>query len=418
MKHLAIPLLTTAIILGGQALAAGPSFEQREISAVGWSLAFVGSSYDAPNNTTTFTYRLTANTGERNLGHWVLALSDAPLSTEGCSNESFGLDPTTGVYGWKCGDGQTAGTTQTYSIKVGGHMGEAPTEYSVKGGTYFAIGPTTGPGAPIADIATYSISGFTFLDMNGNGTHDGDEPPLANVTVTLSDGQTVKSDGTGYYLFSNLLAGSYTIDVPGNTPSVLDDFNESLDQYFAPTTDTSLDVTLAPNAPNQNFGFTIDQSALLDDLNPNDPDGDGVTLSGTGKGIGFWKHQIASAKQGKSKGIQVMAATLNDYLFSGTTSIRTLFTDPFSTIPTSTPGAYDYALGFLTSTSSSPLDLLKKQLFACELNHQAGWGLNDQALQGVILAGIEYQVKYAASYSSSELLMAKEICDRINNTGE
>ena len=83
-------------------------------------------------------------------------------------NESLSqyFDPTTGVYGWKCDDGQNAGTTQTYTVTVSGHVGETNTDYSVKGGTYYAVGATTGPGAPIVDTTTFSISGLAYLDMN------------------------------------------------------------------------------------------------------------------------------------------------------------------------------------------------------------------------------------------------------------
>lgn len=416
------PTVLSAIIAAGLSMGsvahAAPSFQQKTITQVGWSLAFVGSSYDAATNTTTFTYELTASSSEKDLSHWVLALGDAPLSSSGCNDDKFGLDPTTGVYGWKCDDGQDAGSIQTYTITVSGHVGEANTDYSVKGGTYYAVGSTTGPGAPIVSTATFSISGVAYLDMNGNGSRDADEPLLTNVSVNLSDGQSVKTDGTGNYSFSNLLSGKYSITVPEETATVFDDFNESLSQYFIPTTVSTMYVSVGPNAINQDFGFGIDTLAVLDDFDAVDPDGDGFTFGGTGKTIGFWKHQITSAKQGKTKGVQVSAAVVNDYLFSGTTSIKNLFIDVFGTIPTTTPGAYDYALGILASTSSNEVDLLKKQLFGTELNYQAGWGLNDMNLQGVLLAGFEYQVKYAASFSRDELLTAKDICDLINNTGE
>jgi len=79
-----------------------------------------------------------------------------------------------------------------------------------------------------ADTTTYGISGVAYLDMSGNGAKDADEPVLSNVSVNLSDGQSVKTDVNGNDSFSNLLAGNYSISIPEATATVLDDFNESL----------------------------------------------------------------------------------------------------------------------------------------------------------------------------------------------
>jgi len=409
--------IATALSLSATAYAA-PSFEERAITEVGWSVSFVGSVYDAGTNTTTFTYELTADASEKDLSHWVLAMDDAPVANDGCNTYSSGLDPTTGVYGWKCDDGQDAGTTQTYTITVPGNVDPATVNYSVKGGTYYAVGTTTGPGAEIPVASTYSISGVAYVDANDNGVKDTDEPLLANVSVTLSDGQSVKTDAAGNYSFNNLAAGSYDVSIPELTETVSDDFNETLGQYFNPSTASSLTVSVGPDATGQDFGFVTDTQAVMDDLDPADLDGDGFTFSGTGKTIGFWKHQITSAKRGKTKGVQVTADLIDDYLFSGGTSIKNLFISPFSGIATSTPAAYDYALDILAATSSDEVDLLKKQLFGTELNHLSGRGIADTTLQGVLLAEFEYQVKNAANFSREQLLVSKDICDMINNSGE
>ncbi|MBT1445117.1 MSCRAMM family adhesin SdrC [Shewanella sp. JM162201] len=399
-------------------LNAAPSFTEKLITDVGWRVEFVESQYDAAADTTTFTYRLMASSQEKDLSHWVLALDESPIASQGCDLVKFGLDPTTGVSGWKCDDGQNAGSTQLYELTFSGHLGQDDTEYSVKGGTYYAVGDTTGPGEPIIDVQKFNLSGLAFLDANGNGLHENDEPVFANVMVLLSNGETQRTDDGGHYRFTELPRGYYEVSIQPETPAVMDDFNELLSGYYLPTTASLLSLELTSDISNQDFGFNTNVGALMDDFDSADPDGNGQTFAGTGKTIGFWKHQLTSAQKGKTKGVQVSAALVRDYLYSGTSSVKTMYIEPFAELPAAVPGAYDYGLTVLSSTSSDALALLKKQLFATELNYQAGWGLSSMALQGSLIAWAEYLAKYPDSFSRDELLQAKDICDLINNSGE
>lgn len=61
-----------------------------------------------------------------------------------------------------------------------------------------------------------SIGDFVWYDTDKDGVQDVNEPGIGNITVTLtnlstSSTQTLKTDGTGYYLFNNLVAGNYRI---------------------------------------------------------------------------------------------------------------------------------------------------------------------------------------------------------------
>lgn len=67
-------------------------------------------------------------------------------------------------------------------------------------------------------IPAGSIGDLVWDDSNGNGQHDSGEPGLANITVNLitAAGDTVDSQTTndsGNYLFRNVAAGNYTVDV-------------------------------------------------------------------------------------------------------------------------------------------------------------------------------------------------------------
>jgi hypothetical protein len=68
-------------------------------------------------------------------------------------------------------------------------------------------------------IPTYSIGDFVWSDLNNNGIQDPGEPGLANITVTLSGAASAstQTDVNGYYLFTGLYAGAYTVTV--GTPS-------------------------------------------------------------------------------------------------------------------------------------------------------------------------------------------------------
>src|SRR5207237_890327 len=60
-----------------------------------------------------------------------------------------------------------------------------------------------------------SIGNFLWNDLNHNGVQDGGEPGISGVTVTLSgtaSGTTI-TDANGFYQFSNLIPGNYTVTV-------------------------------------------------------------------------------------------------------------------------------------------------------------------------------------------------------------
>ncbi len=71
----------------------------------------------------------------------------------------------------------------------------------------FAI-RTTGTGAG-------SIGDYVWNDLNKNGIQDAGEPPIGNVTVTLtypnSSTTATTTDANGFYIFNNLSAGTYTV---------------------------------------------------------------------------------------------------------------------------------------------------------------------------------------------------------------
>jgi serine-aspartate repeat-containing protein C/D/E len=67
-----------------------------------------------------------------------------------------------------------------------------------------------------ASAATGSISSYKFNDINGNGEWDPVEPALPNWTIVLTtpDGSKITNttDADGFFMFSDLQAGNYTLE--------------------------------------------------------------------------------------------------------------------------------------------------------------------------------------------------------------
>jgi hypothetical protein len=74
----------------------------------------------------------------------------------------------------------------------------------------------TPPGGPNG-----SVTGLVFLDNNGNGAQDSNEPglPGVSVLVTAANGQIVSAvtDSTGVYTVSGVAPGAATVDVVNST---------------------------------------------------------------------------------------------------------------------------------------------------------------------------------------------------------
>lgn len=419
-KILTTSAISGLIALGTAHAAPNLSFEQKDITQVGWSVDYLGCTYDAVTETSTYAWEMTTDSSEKDLSHWVLGFDEDMLivDSSGGNTTEFGLDPTTGVYGFKWDDGQLAGTVQTYSLTLNGECNEATTSYAVKGGTYYAIGETTGPtwaDDPVSNT-TYSISGTVYIDANNNQTQDLDEPAISNTTVQLLDASgnviaSAFSDGNGDYTFSGLVAGDYTIYVPEGTPNEEGDFNEDLTDYFnTPYTSTPVSI-VDTDVSEIDFGYSPDLGSVMDDIDTSDPDADGYSFAGTGKTIGYWKHQHSVAIKGKGRA-HVDSATLSDYLV---TIESQWLANPFNF------GADKFGNSFaiLSAKTSDATELLNKQLLGTELNHVDGRGMsNAMELQGALLSYAEFVSAYNGQFTRDEILAVKDLMDTINNSGE
>lgn len=370
----------------------------------GYSVVLESSTYNASNNSTTFTYQVTSAVKPA-ISHWDLLISsdcgsaDSILSApsgSGWITKDPSLAPvaTFPINGIKFDTGFSGGEVRTVSFTLAGQWATGPVQAIVKagstqGGTLsnWIVLSTMGPVCGSVVIPTYTVSGNVFFDANFNGTQSTGEIGLQGVGVTLLDSTgavvaTTTSAADGSYSFPDLKAGSYVVVVgslQGLTYTTV---------YEHDVTITNANVTASPT------GLSLHFASLR-------------TLAANGFTIGYWKNNIDKALAGKTNGIQVSATALNAY----TTAIRGYALSPFSALTLAD------ASKALSATGSNPAVLLTKQLVASEYNLANGAFIGGNAyLTQLFIYWGEYVLVNAASYSSADILWAKDWFDAYNNT--
>ncbi len=119
-----------------------------------------------------------------------------------------------------------------------------------------------------------SIGDLVWHDLNADGVRDAGEPPFVGVEVTATGpglpagGLTRITDANGYYLFSNLIAGTFTIDVALNTGDLPAGYDSS-------TGGATATVTLAADEVIDTVDFGFYTQASIGDFVFDDLNGDG-----------------------------------------------------------------------------------------------------------------------------------------------
>ena len=337
----------------------------------------------------------------------------------------------------------------------------------------------TPPAPPPTPTTTYSISGFVFHDMNNNGVRDNGEEGLSGVKVTLSSGADATTGPDGSYSFSNLVAGTYTVtsngwtgyfatpySAPVNSKSVTVpasqngvNFGLSYETlkgvaFYDANKDGAYQVgepllsgvaiqlstgasTISASDGSYTFtnlkgdeSYTVTSADLVGFLHSN-PASQSTTLgavysdpkvvnfgfaldynwigsqTANGYTIGFWKTNIDKAIAGSTKGIQVSKATLESYR---------LLLSSFALEPLNIASLSE-ASGILSSTSSNPVDLLKKQLMGSEFNYANRAYIGGNALVTYFfLYDGEYMLTNPGAFSFTQLLAQKDKYDAYNNS--
>jgi hypothetical protein len=136
------------------------------------------------------------------------------------------------------------------------------------------------------EIPTYRIYGLKWLDVDGDGTRDTEEPTYPGVTFRLTGNgvdRTAVSDSTGYARFSGLLAGTYTL-------------TETVPTGYRATTPTTRTI-VASGATGSEFGHQFGNQLIpspegsLQIFKFNDINGNKIQDSGE-PSISGWKFRV------------------------------------------------------------------------------------------------------------------------------
>jgi hypothetical protein len=165
---------------------------------------------------------------EGGFGVFTVALSDPAASTitvnfttaDGTATANLDYVPAAGTVTFNAGEQTKTITVQTLPDDV--EEDDETFLVRLSGATGAEITRDTGIGT-ISEVATVGLSGFVYVDANGDGVKGAGESGIAGVTIELfgvallPDGtrQNIQTftltDASGRYLFENLPTGSYSI---------------------------------------------------------------------------------------------------------------------------------------------------------------------------------------------------------------
>jgi uncharacterized repeat protein (TIGR01451 family) len=168
------------------------------------------------------------------------------------------------------------------------------------------------------DITSGVIGDTVWADANTNGSKDSGEAGLPGVIVRLYQGSTVvrvtqtEPGNTGYYIFSNLDAGTYVVNVDESTLPA---------NYTLTTNNEPLTVTLPTGGAvlTADFGYWLRATASIGDRVFYDLDGSGLPDGGSEPGINGVKVNLyagSCAARGGLVGTQTTAGN-GGYNFTG-----------------------------------------------------------------------------------------------------
>jgi uncharacterized protein (DUF2141 family) len=126
---------------------------------------------------------------------------------------SNGATTTTNASGFYSFANLPAGTYSVTESDLNGYVSTGDTQGAndnVVGNITVAAGATSS-GNNFFDWQRGTITGYVYNDLNGNGSFDTGEPGINGVTVTLSNGATTTTNASGFYSFTNLAAGTYSV---------------------------------------------------------------------------------------------------------------------------------------------------------------------------------------------------------------
>ena len=233
----------------------------------------VGTWSPALDNTITTTYTFTPNAGQCATATSLVVVV-TPIVTPTTAFNYATSYCTTDTDPTPSGVGITAGGIYTVTpsgLSINGSTGLIDVSASAVGTyviTYTVIATGCNPASSSSDVVTistcttlpYSLGNYVWNDINGNGIQEAGEAPIAGVVVNLIDPitgiitATTTTDPTGFYTFTGLVNGNYTVQFitpSGLVPTASNTTSDGLDSDLLPSGIVNVTINNAND-------FTID----------------------------------------------------------------------------------------------------------------------------------------------------------------
>ena len=340
-----------------------------------FKITFNGNSYDEEANSSTFSYTVTRLSSANGFNYMAFEIPDcaaedfaghSPLSSSSVTDDEIRWTSSIGV-------GSSRNHTVTYHGKKTTGMVDATIQGSGTGNIETKVIP-----GPCKGI--YTISGFVYVDENGDGSRSVGEAGIGNVTVRITDLQSnstgsevTSSDGS--YTFSVYTGGderSFKLEVPAETPENTTDINELLySTYIASEGAGGITVVLgSENVSGRNFGFAPDTGGIIEKFE--NPDAEGAIILNT-KPPEYWREELFFSTRGRKTDYT------KDELLGFLTEIEQLdLTFTFNFGSDKIKAAKDIlSVRLKGGNQSSELEILKSELLAAKFNVVSGNGAVD-----------------------------------------
>lgn len=171
------------------------------------------------DGTSTWTYTVTGVGADKDLSNWILALCEdhEVLSATPDGWDGPQVDPNHNIYGIKWDKPISKnGGTRTFSFTLNGVYDLDVVTVGFKAGTGLYYCTIIGPSCDEVEDCENTIGDYIWHDKDVDGIQDNDEPGIEGVVVELFDGSntfTTATDENGYYEFTGLPNGTYTVKV-------------------------------------------------------------------------------------------------------------------------------------------------------------------------------------------------------------
>lgn len=171
------------------------------------------------DGTQTWTYTVTGVGADHDLSHWVLALCEDHNVIDASYDGKWEVvtDPRTNVYGIKWDkEIDKNGGTKTFSFTLDGVYDTDVVDVAFKASNESFYCTILGPSCDEVEYCESSIGNLIWHDKDVDGIQDNNEPGIEGVVVELFDGSntfTTTTDANGYYEFTGLSNGTYTVKV-------------------------------------------------------------------------------------------------------------------------------------------------------------------------------------------------------------